>query len=80
MVWAISSSLAATTEIVIYFLFLQVLRCVSSLRYPLNAYVFSEEYYSEIPGSKPASGSPRLIAATLRPSSAPDAKTSTIHP
>ena len=63
-----------------YFLFLKVLRCVSSQRYPPPAYVFSKRYNSDIPGSKPASGSPRLIAAMPRPSSAPGTKTSTVHP
>ena len=33
-VWAISRSLATTGEIIIYFLFLKVLRCFSSLRSP----------------------------------------------
>ena len=32
IVWALPTSLAATTGIVIYFLFLQVLRCFTSLR------------------------------------------------
>ena len=34
-VWAISFSLATTLEIDIFFLFLQVLRCFSSLRWPI---------------------------------------------
>ena len=34
-VWALSSSLATTKDIDLFFLFLQVLRCFSSLRLPL---------------------------------------------
>ena len=34
LVWPLSRSLAATQEIVIYFLFLRVLRCFSSPRAP----------------------------------------------
>ena len=34
MVWALSLSLATTQEIDLFFLFLQVLRCFSSLRWP----------------------------------------------
>jgi hypothetical protein len=54
------------------FLFLQVLRWFTSLRCLPRAYVFSTGYsrinrsgfpHSEIPGSKPACGSPGLIAA-----------------
>ena len=38
-VWALPRSLATTGGIIVYFLFLQVLRCFSSLRLPLhNAY------------------------------------------
>ena len=56
-----------------YFLFLQVLRCFSSLGALLQAYVFSKKMlrvrrnefpHSEIPGSKPVHGSPRLIAVS----------------
>ena len=35
VVWALPRSLATTRGIIIYFLFLQVLRCFSSLRSPL---------------------------------------------
>ncbi len=54
------------------FLFLQVLRCFSSLRWPPNAYRFSAGFpdmtrdglpHSEILGSKIVCISPRLIAA-----------------
>ena len=56
-----------------YFLFLQVLRCFSSLGALPQAYVFSKRMlrvrrnefpHSEIPGSKPVHGSPRLIAVS----------------
>jgi hypothetical protein len=56
-----------------YFLFLQVLRCFSSLGAPPPAYVFSRRMlrvrrnefpHSDIPGSKPVHGSPRLIAVS----------------
>ena len=68
-------------------LFLRVLRCFSSPRALYPAYVFNREYletnpdglpHSEIPGSILASSSPGLFAATLRPSSALGAKTSTM--
>ena len=36
MVWAVPRSLATTWGIIIYFLFLEVLRCFSSLRLPPN--------------------------------------------
>ncbi len=56
-----------------YFLFLQVLRCFSSLGALPQAYVFSKRMlrvrrnefpHSDIPGSKPVHGSPRLIAVS----------------
>ena len=56
-----------------YFLFLQVLRCFSSLGILPPTYVFSRRMlevrssefpHSEIPGSKPVHGSPRLIAVS----------------
>ena len=56
-----------------YFLFLQVLRCFSSLGALPPTYVFSRRIlkvrlsgfpHSEIPGSKPIHGSPRLIAVS----------------
>ncbi len=56
-----------------YFLFLQVLRCFSSLGALPPTYVFSRRMlevrssefpHSEIPGSKPVHGSPRLIAVS----------------
>ena len=71
-VWAVPRSLAATRGIATCFLFLRLLRWFSSPRWPLAAYEFSGGCVgiaprrfpdSEIPGSKPVSGSPRLIAA-----------------
>ena len=62
------------------FLFLWVLRCLSSPRSSPPAYAFSRGRDSEIPGSKPACGSPGLIAAMQRPSSPPGAKTSPMQP
>ena len=55
-----------------YFLFLELLRCISSLRYLYQSYRFRLKYlditqdafsHSEIPGSKVVCTSPRLIAA-----------------
>src|SRR5690625_3136866 len=68
LVWAVSGSLAATREIDCFFLFLRVLRCFSSPGCLPPAYGFSRGYvpiktrglpHSDIPGSKPAYGSPR---------------------
>ena len=72
LVWAVPRSLAATSGITDCFLFLRVLRWFTSPRCLRRAYVFSAGYsgmtqsgfpHSEIPGSKPVCGSPRLIAA-----------------
>ncbi len=55
-----------------FFLFLEVLRCLTSLRWLLAVYEFNGRWrdmtpvgfpHSDIPGSKPVCGSPRLIAA-----------------
>ena len=55
-----------------YFLFLELLRCISSLRYLYQSYRFRLKYpditqdafsHSDIPGSKVVCTSPRLIAA-----------------
>ena len=65
MVWALSRSLAATEEIIIYFLFLQLLRCFNSLSSLFPAYVFSGQYiglpHSDISGSMLASSSPECF-------------------
>ena len=71
LVWALPVSLAATKGIDYFFLFLWVLRCFSSPGSLYPDYVFIWEYWpittggfphSDIPGSKPAFGSPRLFA------------------
>ena len=68
-VWALPRSLATTGGIIVYFLFLQVLRCFSSLRSPPYYMVWIAGLqpaglsHSEIPGSKVICTYPRLIAA-----------------
>ena len=68
MVWALPRSLATTGGIIIYFLFLEVLRCFSSLRL-LSAFWQSGSHtavglsHSEICGSKIICIYPQLIAA-----------------
>ena len=65
LVWALSRSLAATEEIIVYFLFLQLLRCFNSLSSLALVYVFNQPYiglpHSETFGSKLASSSPKRI-------------------
>ena len=72
LVWALPRSLAATSGITICFLFLQVLRWFTSLRCLPPAYGFSRGSsginreglpHSDISGSKPVCGSPKLFAA-----------------
>ncbi len=71
------------------FLFLQVLRCFSSLSAPPPTYVFSRRMlevrssefpHSDIPGSKPIHGSPGAYRSVSRPSSALGAKAFTESP
>ena len=67
-VWALPRSLATTGGIIVYFLFLQVLRCFSSLRLPLHLVQITGLQpaglsHSEIHGSKVICTYPRLIAA-----------------
>ena len=65
-VWALSGSLATTSEIDTFFLFLQVLRCFSSLRWPIMDVCSLQLHglpHSETCGSKPVCSSPQLIAA-----------------
>ena len=67
-VWALPRSLATTGGIIVYFLFLQVLRCFSSLRSPLYlVQIITLQViglsHSEIHGSKDICSYPRLIAA-----------------
>ena len=68
VVWAVPRSLATTGGIIIYFLFLQVLRCFSSLRSPptigrIPALQAGGLSHSEIRGSRDICSYPRLIAA-----------------
>jgi hypothetical protein len=71
------------------FLFLRVLRCFTSPRSHQPAYAFSRRRHpitgarfphSEIPGSKSGCRLPEAYRRLPRPSSAPDAKTSTVCP
>ena len=67
-VWALPRSLATTGGIIVYFLFLQVLRCFSSLRSPptIRRISFLQNdglSHSEIRGSRDICSFPRLIAA-----------------
>ena len=70
-VWALPVSLATTPRIVIYFLFLNLLRCFSSVGSRSLAYIFSKWQHdsphagfphSEISGSKLVGSYPKLIA------------------
>ena len=73
MVWALSGSLATTTEIIVYFLFLWVLRCFSSPRSLLMYYFTCTQIYgfflpyefphSDIYGLMDICSSPQLFAA-----------------
>ena len=68
LVWALPRSLATTRGIIVYFLFLQVLRCFSSLRSPptigrIPALQAGGLSHSEIRGSRDICSYPRLIAA-----------------
>ena len=67
-VWALPRSLATTRGIIVYFLFLQVLRCFSSLRLPPHLVWMTVLHtaglsHSEIRGSMVICTSPQLIAA-----------------
>ena len=68
-VWALPRSLATTGGIIVYFLFLQVLRCFSSLRSPpyntvrIAGLQPAGLSHSEISGSKVICTYPKLIAA-----------------
>ncbi len=81
-VWALPRSLATTGGIIVYFLFLQVLRCFSSLRSP--HYICNDNSPSDywvVPFGNPrVKGHLHLTAAyrsLSRPSSPPRAKAST---
>ena len=84
-VWALPRSLATTGGIIIYFLFLQVLRCFSSLRlppclgmdnYPSGSWVVPFGN----PGIKGHLHLPQAYRSLSRPSSPPRAKASTRRP
>ena len=67
VVWALPRSLATTGGIIVYFLFLRVLRCFSSPRWPLHKQMSCLQHdglsHSEIGGSKVICTYPPLIAA-----------------
>ena len=84
-VWALPRSLATTGGIIVYFLFLQVLRCFSSLRLPL--YLSKDNRPSAgwvVPFGNPRINGylllPRAYRSLSRPSSPPRAKASTRRP
>ena len=66
-VWALPRSLATTGGIIVYFLFLRVLRCFSSPRWPLRKQMSCLQHdglsHSEIGGSTVICTYPPLIAA-----------------
>ena len=84
-VWALPRSLATTEGIIVYFLFLQVLRCFSSLRSPLH--LSTDNYPSGnwvVPFGNPRIKGhlhlPQAYRSLSRPSSPPWAKASTLRP
>jgi hypothetical protein len=87
-VWAVPGSLATTTGIVVYFLFLRVLRCFSSPAYRCIAYEFSYTPrditrmrfpHSDIHGSKLVWQLPAAFRSRLRPSSVSYVKASFVR-
>ena len=71
-IWAVARSLAATWAISVDFSYLRVLRCFTSPRFAPRPYVLGAGSlpmtagglpHSDISGSTPACGSPKLIAA-----------------
>ena len=84
-VWALPRSLATTGGIIVYFLFLQVLRCFSSLRSPLYLCTDSSPSGCWVvpfgnPGIKGYLLLPQAYRSLSRPSSPPRAKASTRRP
>ena len=86
-VWALPVSLATTPGIVVYFLFLEVLRCFSSPGFLHISYIFrygylgitpSEFPHSEIFGSKLVWQLPEAFRSLLRPSSVSYVKASIV--
>ena len=85
MVWAIPRSLATTWGIIIYFLFLQVLRCFSSLRSPPDSGQDDRPSDGQVVpfGNLRIKGYlhlPEAYRSLSRPSSPPRAKASAMRP
>ncbi len=84
VVWALPRSLATTGGIIVYFLFLQVLRCFSSLRWPSSLMNDVPSEHRVVPFGNPRiKGHLHLPAAyrsLSRPSSPPRAKASAMRP
>ena len=84
MVWALPRSLATTGGIIVYFLFLRVLRCFSSPRSPPSMMDNTSSKYWVVPFGNPRiKGHLHLHAAyrsLSRPSSPPRAKASAMCP
>ena len=84
-VWALPRSLATTRGIIIYFLFLQVLRCFSSLRSPPHIRVDDRPSGGRVVpfGNRRITGHlhlPDAYRSLSRPSSPPRAKASAVRP
>ncbi len=84
-VWALPRSLATTGGIIVYFLFLQVLRCFSSLRLPLHLGADNRPSAGWVvpfgnPRIKGHLHLPAAYRSLSRPSSPPRAKASTRRP
>ena len=84
-VWALPRSLATTGGIIVYFLFLQVLRCFSSLRSPLYLNIDNRPSAGWVVpfgnlGIKGHLHLPQAYRSLSRPSSPPRAKASTRRP
>ena len=66
-VWAVPGSLATTTGIVVYFLFLLVLRCFSSQSSRCIAYEFNYAPRGLVPREVSPFGNPRFKACEAAP-------------
>ena len=84
VVWALPRSLATTGGIIVYFLFLQVLRCFSSLRWPPALRDGTPSRCRVFPFGHPRIKGYLLLPAAYRslsrPSSPPRAKASAMRP
>ena len=85
LVWALPRSLATTRGIIVYFLFLQVLRCFSSLRSPPHIRVDDRPSGGRVVpfGNRRITGHlhlPDAYRSLSRPSSPPRAKASAVRP